>query len=171
MFTWIQAFWRRRRTLARLSRFISGELSDDARREVARALDDPIVYAEYRRQREGSHAITSDLGGVGRADRTVFQRGWQNVTRALEHNNPTYRLSVRTADWRVRATAAGLVAALFIQMGLSAGRTSASNIPTPPVPKVAFYHGTPTSEILSDDMHGAATSVAIIAVTPTAPSN
>jgi len=171
MFTWIQAFLGRRRILARLSRFISGELSADARREVARALDDPVVYAEYRRQRDDSHALTSDLGGVGRADRTVFQRGWQNVTRALEHTSPTYRLSVHTSDWRVRMTAAGLAAALLIPMGLSAGRASASNIPTPPVPKVAYYHATPTSEIPSEDTLGAATSVAIITVTPTAPSN
>ena len=171
MFNWIHAFWQRRRNIARLSRFISGELSQDDRREVARSLDDPIIYAEYRRQRDDANALKSDLGGMGRADRTVFQRGWHNVTRALEPGNSPYRLSIRTLDWRVRAAAVGLAAALLIPMGLNAGRASASNIPTPPVPVVIDRNSTATSEIAPEstpeDTPGAATIVAIISATPT----
>ncbi|GEM_PF-2166613 len=171
MFTWIHAFWQRRRNIARLSRFISGELSQESRREVARSLDDPAIYAEYRRQRDDASATKTDLGGVGRADRTVFQRGWHNVTRALEHGNSPYRLSVHTSDWRVRAVALGLAAALLIPMGLNAGLASASDIPTPPVPLVAVHDGTATSEVTPestpDDTPGAATIVAIISATPT----
>jgi len=173
MFDLIHAFWQRRRIFARLNRFITGELSQDARREVARALDDPSVYAEYRRQRDDAHAFKSDLGSIGRPDPTAFQRGWQNVTRALDNSAPTYRLSVHTADWRVRMAAAGMVAALLIPMSLNAGRASINSIPTPPVPRVGYHLGTPTSDILPEstpeDTPGATTLVAIIAhATPTA---
>lgn len=174
MLNWIRAWLYRRRIVSRLSRFMSGELPRDARQEVARALDDPIVYAEYRRQRDMSDTFRSDMSGLGRADRTVFQRGWENVARVLEQTTPSYRLSVHTTDWRVRLAAVGLVAALLVPMGLNAGRVSANNVPTQPVPLVAHHDVTATSEIVPEstpeDTPSAAVVIIYLTTTPIAPS-
>lgn len=150
MFNPIKAFFQRRRVLARLARFISGELSLAARREVARELDDPAVYAEYRRQREAVHRFEADLGGVGRADGKSLQRGWGNIAHALGSANPSpYRLPTRSSSWRLTVLTAGLAVSLLIPVGLSAGRVSASPIPTPPTARVALYNATPAS---TDDL-------------------
>lgn len=174
MFTGLSQFFQRRRVLSRLSRYLTGELSRRARSEVARALDDPSVYAEYRQQRDDARTFSSELGRVGRADRTVFQRGWDNVARVLDQNTPTYRLSVHVADWRVRLAAAGLVAALLIPMGLNAGRASANTIPTQPIPLVAAHDGTATSGVVPEstpeDTPSASVVIMNLTSTPIAPS-
>lgn len=164
----------RRRMIGRLSRYINGELSTADRQEVGRALDDPAVYAAYRRQREMNQTLRADLGAVGRTDSSTVQRGWQNITRILEQSTPSYRLSVRRIDWRMRLAALGLVIALLIPVGLNAGRAAALSIPTQPIPLIAQQDGTATSEIQPESTPEDTPSAAIITMyltaTPIAPS-
>ncbi|MCU0464279.1 MAG: hypothetical protein MUF38_06890 [Anaerolineae bacterium] len=178
MFDKIKAFFQRRRVLARLARFISGELTLAARREVTRELDDPAVYAEYRRQRDAVRRFESDLGGVGRSSGQALQRGWGNIASALGSANPSpYRLTSRPSGWRLTVLTAGLAVSLLIPVGLGAGRASASPIPTPPTARIALYNATPAStddltspsDITPDATPGVSTANVSLRATPTAP--
>lgn len=170
----VQNLLYRRRMIGRLSRYISGELSTSERQEVGRALDDPTIYAAYRHQRETAQTLRTDLDGMGRTDSSTVQRGWQNIARVLEQNTPSYRLSVRLIDWRMRLAALGLFIALLIPVGLSAGRAAALSIPTQPIPLIAQQDGTATSEIppesTPEDTPSAAVITMYLTATPIAPS-
>jgi hypothetical protein len=168
------SFWRRRRALRHLPRFVRGELPTAHRREVAHALDDdPQVYAAYRQHRHAAQQFEADLGGVGRAPHESLRRGWDGVARALDGRAPAYRFAARSFDWRVRVAAVGMAAALLIPIGLGAGVVAASGLPpTPPAARIAQYAWTPTSDHaatdpMPDETPFLATAQLVIRATPT----
>lgn len=166
MFPLLQAFWQRRRWARLLPRHLRGELPPRLRREVGRALDTPYHHADYQQQRAAQNHFEAELGGIGRAERGLFQRGWADITRALEQaDSQAYRLSPHhTFDWRMRIAALGMATALLIPLGLGTGRAAASSIPTPPTAHVIAHDGTPTGQAAPHIQDPAAHA------TPTAPA-
>ena len=66
-------------------RYVSGDLSDAARRRVARYIDEcEDCYREYRRQRDFAQQLEQSLPSFGRPDAARLDQLWESVARDLQ---------------------------------------------------------------------------------------
>ena len=66
-------------------RYVSGDLSEAARRRVARYIDEcEDCYREYTRHREFAHQLESNLPTLGRPDARRLDQLWSSVQRDLQ---------------------------------------------------------------------------------------
>ena len=66
-------------------RYVSGDLSDAARRRVARYIEEcEDCYREFRRQRDFAQQLESSLPNFGRPDAERLDQLWASVARDLQ---------------------------------------------------------------------------------------
>ncbi|MBK8135989.1 MAG: hypothetical protein IPK52_09130 [Chloroflexi bacterium] len=141
------SFLRRRVILHRLSAYVRGELSPDARREASRLIDsDASAYAEYLRVRETDRAFTADLAPHGRPERAQLERAFANIGAALNGRTPLYTLRLRRpTDWRTSLAAFVLATLMLVPLFIGINRVAAIGIATQPQPRTIILDGiTPT---------------------------
>lgn len=128
---------RRRAIIHRLSAYVRGELSPDARREASRLIDnDESVYAEYLRVRDTDRAFTADLAPHGRPERAQLDRTFANIGAALNGRAPLYTLRLRRpADWRTSLAAFVLATLMLVPLFIGFNRVAAIGIATQPQPR------------------------------------
>lgn len=136
-FTALRSYIRRQVIVRRMSAYVRGEQSADAKRETARWIDaDDTVYGVYRQQKQSDNALHADLAPLGKPERAQLDRAFSNIGAALQGRAPLYRLPLRRLDgWQ--ASAAAIVIAALILVPLAAGVNAAATtgVPTQPEPR------------------------------------
>jgi anti-sigma factor RsiW len=136
MWTWTSDCHRCRE---RLPAFIHRDLSPRARRRIAAHLDCcPACETEYRRQRELSHLLASEIPALGRRNAGGLERVWLGIRTGK---------TVQRRRFHKRYGAAALLtlAALILPSVLSAA-PRATSVPTPATPaanSAPIVSGTP----------------------------
>lgn len=144
-------FIRRHTVARRLSAYVRGELTPNARRETARQLDtDASLYAAYLQTRDSDRALTADLAPHGRPERAQLERNFANISAALNGRAPLYSLRFRRpADWRTGLSAFVLAALMLVPIGVGVNHVAAIGIATQPQPRAVVSNGvTPTGNSL-----------------------
>lgn len=81
-------YLRYRYAKARMTAYINGELSVNARRYVARQIDsDPRCRAEFNRQRAIKEAVEYKLPAMGRPEKSQLDSMWANIQTQLVDNS------------------------------------------------------------------------------------
>jgi anti-sigma factor RsiW len=171
---------RRNTVVSRMSAYVRGEQSPDAKRETARLIDrDDSVHAEFTHAARTDSALRADLAPHGRPERAQLDRAFANIGAALNGHAPLYRLHIgRPSGWRASVAAFMMAALLLLPLGASFNRVAAIGIPTQPEPRAAADEAmTATGDvaIAQDDTPNQtvtpalATAQLVTRATPTAP--
>jgi anti-sigma factor RsiW len=144
-----RAYLRKQVILRRLSAYVRGEQSAEARRETARWIDrDDAVYRAYRQEKQTDSALRADLAPLGRPERAQLDRAFANIGEALHGRRPLYRLPMRhLSGWKASAAAVVLAALMLVPLAASHNRAAATGVPTQPEPRATVDEAmTPTGE-------------------------
>ncbi|RMG83737.1 MAG: hypothetical protein D6712_12605 [Chloroflexi bacterium] len=123
-----------------MTAYINGELSQAARRRIARYIaEDPACRAEYMRQLDIARELEHRMQCVGRPAVPQLERIWAQVQTNIQ-TTP----APRTQPRRVRYGLMLLVVLLVLVLPWTlANRNVAPNIPSQPAPEVSLRRGTP----------------------------
>lgn len=135
----LRAYLRKQVILRRMSAYVSGEQSAEARRETARLIDsDDSVYSAYRLEKQADSLLRADLTPVGKPERAQLDRAFANIGEALNGRTPLYRLPMRQlSGWKASAAAVVMAALMLVPLAASHNRAAATGIPTQPEPRAA----------------------------------
>ena len=131
-----------------MAKYLSGELSDVARRRIARFIDEsPDCYEEYLRQREVTDQLQRNLPSFGRPDAQRLDNIWMSLqselapaaTRGLPGSNYLGNTQIGHSLFMV------LLAAILL-LPLTIGfHPSVATIELPPRPKLLELERTPAT--------------------------
>lgn len=177
-----RAYIRKQVILRRMSAYVRGEQSTEAKRETARWIDgDDAVYSAYRHEKQADSALRADIAPLGRPERAQLDRAFANIGAALNGRTPLYRLPIRhLSGWKASAAAVVMAALMLVPLVASHNRAAATGVPTQPEPRATV------DEVMTATGEGAAivasrpdetltpalaTAQLNLRATPTAPEN
>lgn len=154
----LRAYLRKQVVLRRMSAYVRGEQSADAKRETARLIDrDDAIYSAFRREKQADSALQADLGPLGRPERAQLDRAFANIGAALNGRAPMYRLPMRQlSGWKASAAAVVMAALMLVPLAASYNRAAATGVPTQPEPRAT----------VEDAMTATGEGAAIVALRP-----
>lgn len=134
-----------------MARFVAGDLSDAARRRIARYIDEcPDCYREYMRHRAFDHNLSCQLPALGRPSKQQLDGMWtalqgELVASAKPINNlgDFARRSSLRFSYGLAAVALCLAALLPIALGYHA---SVASVGLLPAPRLVSLARTPSSD-------------------------
>jgi anti-sigma factor RsiW len=132
-----RAYIRKQVILRRMSAYVRGEQSAEAKRETARWIDsDDAVYSAYRQEKQADNALRADIAPLGRPERVQLDRAFANIGAALNGRTPLYRLPMRhLSGWKASAAAVVMAALMLVPLAASHNRAAATGVPTQPEPR------------------------------------
>lgn len=144
---YLTSLFKRRRLRQDLPAYVRGDLPADRRRNLSSALDhDDGLYADYRRLRESSREVDSQLGALARVEAPTLNRAWSGINASL-NGGMFYRLnSAPRLTWRQRLSALMLVAIVLIPLVSGVRPVSGMQIASQPAPRAALENQTPALE-------------------------
>jgi anti-sigma factor RsiW len=143
----LTSLFKRLRIHRDLPAYVRGDLTADRRRSITAALDhDDGLYADYRRLRESSRDVESQLGALGRVETPTLNRAWSGINTSM-NTGIFYRLnSAPRLTWRQRLTALMLIAIMLIPLVSGVHPVSGLQIASQPAPRAALENQTPAGD-------------------------
>lgn len=137
-----------------MARFVAGDLSDAARRRIARYIDEcPDCYREYMRHRAFDHNLSRQLPTLGRPSKQQLDGMWMALQSELvAPSKPINTLGDFTRrsslhfSYGLAAVAICLAVLLPIALGYHA---SVANVDLLPAPRLVSLARTPSSDNLN----------------------
>lgn len=137
---------------AHMARYLSGDLSDSARRRIARYIDEcEDCYQEYIRQRTLVNKLERNLPVLGRPSTQKLENIWSSIQSemALAGATPssgtaTFRSNGSHNTWSLGLVMLMLVLMLLIPLVVGY-QASVASVPLPPLPQVTENIKTPTT--------------------------
>lgn len=154
----VRAYVRKQVILRRMSAYVRGEQSTEAKRETAQWIDgDDAVYSAYRHEKQADNALRADVAPLGRPERVQLDRAFANIGAALNGRAPLYRLPMRhLSGWKASAAAVVMAALMLVPLAASRNWASATGVPTQPEPRAS----------VDDSMTATGEGAAIVASRP-----
>jgi anti-sigma factor RsiW len=133
----VSAYLRKQVVLRRMSAYVRGEQTPEAKRETARWIDgDGAVYSAFRQEKMSDNALRADIAPLGRPERAQLDRTFANIGAALNGRTPLYRLPMQQlSGWKASAAAVVMAALMLVPLAANHNRAAATGVPTQPEPR------------------------------------
>lgn len=139
----------------RMTAFVNGELSMDARRRIARYIDEcPRCYAEYAHQRGLQQELMRTLPGLGKPDERQVSAMWDAIQRDLQPSATQQK--PRVPHYQLRYGMATIVIVLILALPLTLSDTAANTT-------VSVTHPRPVANHTISTISPQSTPIAVVA--------